>query len=456
MDPGSTSFCHLLLIDSISVVKPDFAITVGFVVKGVVLLTLLFLSGFISGSETAFFAITPSQLLPLKDSKLASQRTVYHLLTMPKRLIATLLIGINFINIAIVVVSSVMINDVFDFSKNHMLGFFIQVVAVTFVIVLFCEVMPKVYATQKAVSFATFSAFPIFALDKLFRPLSALLVASTAIVDKRMGQKGYEVSVDDLTHAIDITSDKNTPEEEKKILKGIARFGNIDVKQIMRQRLDVVSFEKSMTFSEIIPSILENRYSRIPVCEDTFDTVLGILYIKDLLPYLNQKEQHDFDWLKLLRPAYFVPESKKINDLLQEFQDRKMHLAIVVDEYGGSSGIVTLEDILEEIVGEINDEFDDEELFYSRLDANTVVFEGKTLLNDICRVLEVDRKVFDIDNEEADTLAGLLLEIKGGIPRLNEVIHYHGITFTVESADKRRIKRVKVSMPKQEGLTNES
>jgi gliding motility-associated protein GldE len=271
-----------------------------------------------------------------------------------------------------------------------------------------------------------------------------------------MGQKGYEVSVDDLTHAIDITSDKNTPEEEKKILKGIARFGNIDVKQIMRQRLDVVSFEKSMTFSEIIPSILENRYSRIPVCEDTFDTVLGILYIKDLLPYLNQKEQHDFDWLKLLRPAYFVPESKKINDLLQEFQDRKMHLAIVVDEYGGSSGIVTLEDILEEIVGEINDEFDDEELFYSRLDANTVVFEGKTLLNDICRVLEVDRKVFDIDNEEADTLAGLLLEIKGGIPRLNEVIHYHGITFTVESADKRRIKRVKVSMPKQEGLTNES
>jgi gliding motility-associated protein GldE len=272
-------------------------------------------------------------------------------------------------------------------------------------------------------------------------------VASTALVDKRIGVKGYEVSADELTHAIDITSDKNTPEEEKKILKGIARFGNIDVKQIMRPRMDVVSFDKDMSLKEIVPSVIENRYSRIPVFEETFDNIIGILYIKDLLPYLGRQEDSSFDWLKLLRPAYFVPESKKINDLLQEFQEMKMHLAVVIDEYGGSSGIVTLEDILEEIVGEINDEFDDEDLFYSRLDARTVVFEGKTLLNDVCRVMEVDRKVFESGNEETDTIAGLLLELKGGIPKLNEVILFNGITFTVESVDRRRIKRVKITLP---------
>jgi hypothetical protein len=325
--------------------------------------------------------------------------------------------------------------------------FLIKVVAVTFLIVLFCEVMPKVYATQYAIRFATLAAIPVFVLDKALRPLSAMLVSMTSLIDKRVEQKGYDVSVDELTHAIDITSDKNTPEDEKKILKGIARFGHIDVKQIMKPRMDVVGFEKEMTLQEIIPSIIENRYSRIPVYEETFDTVLGVLYIKDLLPYLDQQEEN-FDWLKLLRPAYFVPESKKINDLLQEFQEMKMHLAIVVDEYGGSSGIVTLEDILEEIVGEINDEFDDDELFYSRLDGQTVVFEGKTLLNDVCRVLEVERKMFDIGNEEVDTLAGMLLELKGGIPKLNEVIRFKEITFTIESADRRRIKRVKVALQK--------
>lgn len=447
MDPGPFLQLHLLLIDSISIVRPDFAVSVNFILNSVALLILLIASGFISGAETAFFAITPAQLIKLKEAKHSSQRIVYQLLNTPKRLLAVLLITINFINIAIVVVSSIIITSLFNFSHHELMGFLIQVVAVTFLIVLFCEVMPKVYATQNAIRFAAIAAIPVFVLDKALRPLSAMLVSMTSLIDKRVEQKGYEVSVDELTHAIDITSDKNTPEDEKKILKGIARFGHIDVKQIMKPRMDVVGFEKEMTLQEIIPSIIENRYSRIPVYEETFDTVLGVLYIKDLLPFLDQQEEN-FDWLKLLRPAYFVPESKKINDLLQEFQEMKMHLAIVVDEYGGSSGIVTLEDILEEIVGEINDEFDDDELFYSRLDGQTVVFEGKTLLNDVCRVLEVERKTFDIGNEEVDTLAGMLLELKGGIPKLNEVIRFKDITFTIESADRRRIKRVKVALQK--------
>ena len=447
MDPGPFLQLHLLLIDSISIVRPDFAVSVNFILNSIALLILLIASGFISGAETAFFAITPAQLIKLKEAKHSSQRIVYQLLNTPKRLLAVLLITINFINIAIVVVSSIIITSLFNFSHHELMGFLIQVVAVTFLIVLFCEVMPKVYATQNAIRFAAIAAIPVFVLDKALRPLSAMLVSMTSLIDKRVEQKGYEVSVDELTHAIDITSDKNTPEDEKKILKGIARFGHIDVKQIMKPRMDVVGFEKEMTLQEIIPSIIENRYSRIPVYEETFDTVLGVLYIKDLLPFLDQQEEN-FDWLKLLRPAYFVPESKKINDLLQEFQEMKMHLAIVVDEYGGSSGIVTLEDILEEIVGEINDEFDDDELFYSRLDGQTVVFEGKTLLNDVCRVLEVERKTFDIGNEEVDTLAGMLLELKGGIPKLNEVIRFKDITFTIESADRRRIKRVKVALQK--------
>jgi gliding motility-associated lipoprotein GldD len=353
------------------------------------------------------------------------------------------------VNIAIVVLSSLIIEDIFDFSQHEMTGFLIQVVAVTFVIVLFCEVMPKIYATQNAMRSAMRGVYIIYALDKILRPLSSLLVMSTSLVDKRFGQKGYDVSVDELTHAIDITSDKSTPEDEKKILKGIARFGNIDVKQIMKSRMDVVSFDKNLKFSELFPLILENRYSRVPVYEGSFDRVIGVLCVKDLLPFLDKKNDDNFEWIKQTRPAFFVPESKKINDLLQEFQEKKNHLAIVIDEYGGSSGIVTLEDVLEEIVGEINDEFDEDELFYSKLDDKNFVFEGKTNLNDICRVMEVDRKFFETDIENIDTLAGLILAIKGGIPQRNDVIRLNDIKFTIESADRKRIKRVKISLPEK-------
>ena len=446
MDPGSC-FSNILISEYASIISPFFTFSVGFIIELLVLVVLLFISGYISGAETAFFAITPAQFFELKEAEGKKSKIVYKLLEKPKRLLATLLITINFVNIAIVVLSSLIIEEVFDFTHHDWLGFLIQVVAVTFVIVLFCEVMPKVYATQNALRSALRSAFAVFGLDKILRPLSTLLVMSTSIVDKRYGQKGYDVSVDELTHAIDITSDKSTPEEEKKILKGIARFGNIDVKQIMKSRMDVVAFDQKLKFNELFALIVENRYSRVPVYEGSFDRVTGVLCVKDLLPFLGEKNNESFDWLKQIRPAYFVPESKKINDLLQEFQEKKNHLAIVIDEYGGSSGIVTLEDVLEEIVGEINDEFDEDELFYSRLDNRNYVFEGKTNLNDLCRVMEIDHKIFETENENIDTLAGLILEIKGSIPQRNEIIKLNGVIFTIESADRKRIKRVKITLP---------
>jgi putative hemolysin len=449
---SSGSYCFIQVLETYSgIINPDFSFSVSLFVELLVFLFLLFSSGFVSGAETAFFAITPAELMSLKEADKKSERLIYNLLNKPKRLLATLLTAINFINIAIVVVSTVIINQIFDFSQHETIGFIIQVVAVTFILILFCEVMPKVYSQQNAMAIAKLSVYPLYALDKIFRPVSVLLVASTKFVDKRFHQKGYDVTVDELTHAIDITSDKNTPEEEKKILKGIARFGNIDVKQIMKPRMDIVAVEHETLFKELLPTIIENQYSRIPVFKETLDSIAGILYIKDLLPHLD-KENESFNWQSLIRPPYYVPESKKINDLLQEFQEKKMHLAIVVDEYGGTSGLVTMEDILEEIVGEINDEFDEVELTYSKLDERTFVFEAKTLLNDICRVMEVDRKVFEIKNDEADTLAGLILDIKGSIPQKGEEINFRNIKFTIESSDKRRIKRVKITLPEKDLL----
>lgn len=453
------SISHILLLDFSGILNPDFYFSFSIVAQLIALICLLLISGFLSGAETAFFSITPAQLLDLKESDDSREKKIYILLSSPKRLLATLLISINFINIANVILSTLITSLVFNVEANHTLGFILQVVVVTFVIVLFCEVMPKVYATQNALRFASFTAIPVFLIDKILRPLSWLLVSSTSIVDRYVNKKGYDISVDELSHAIDITSDKDTPEEEKKILKGIARFGNIDVKQIMKQRMDVHAFDAIESIDDILPKILEYRYSRIPVYENSLDNIKGILYIKDLLPYLDNRPDN-FRWQDLLRPAYFVPESKKINDLLQEFQEKKMHLSIVVDEYGGSSGIVTLEDILEEIVGEINDEFDDDELFYSKLDDTNFVFEGKTLLNDVCRVMEVDRSLFDIENEEVETLAGLILELTGSIPQKNQELSFNNMTFTVESADRKRIKRVKISLPqlqeKESGDKNKS
>ncbi|MCX6274709.1 MAG: gliding motility lipoprotein GldD [Bacteroidetes bacterium] len=451
--PVSSHPAFLLLQITSGIINPDFSFSMPFLSGCIVLIVLLFTSGFISGSETSFFAISPAELMDLKDSKNTSEKLIYRLLNKPKGLLATLLITINFVNIAIVVLSSLLINILFNFEGHETWGFIIQVVAVTFVIVLFCEVMPKVYAQQNAMRTARFSVYPVYVLDKLLKPISYLLIASTSFVEKRITQKSYDVSVDELTHAIDVTSDKDTDEEEKKILKGIARFGNIDVRQIMRSRMDVVGIDDTMKFSELLPYIIENHYSRLPVFKESFDSVTGVLYTKDLLPFLNRKEDETFQWQQLVRPGYFVPESKKINDLLQEFQEKKMHLAIVVDEYGGNSGIVTLEDILEEIVGEIHDEFDEEELSYSKLDDHNFVFDGKALINDVCRVMELDRNMFDSKNDGVDTLAGLILEMAGGIPVRGEMVEINGIKLKIESADKRRIKRVKITLPENKNTS---
>jgi len=328
------------------------------------------------------------------------------------------------------------------------LAFIVQVVVVTALILLFGEVLPKMLAAHYALKYARSISGFLKTMVLVFHPLSLLLVRSTSFIDKRIKNIGHEVSLSELGEAIEITADTNTPEEERKILKGIIKFGDIEVKEIMKARIDVTSVEVNTPFGELLDLILNSGYSRIPAYEDSFDKVLGILYIKDLLPYLDKPES--INWPDLLRPAFFVPENKRINDLLQEFRAKKIHLAIVVDEYGGTSGIVTLEDIIEEIIGEINDEFDveAEEISYLKIDARNFIFEGKTLLNDFCKIVGVEDKVFTNIKGDADTLAGLLLELMGKIPAKDEKVEYDNFVFKVDTVDKRRIKRIQVTLKK--------
>ncbi len=410
--------------------------------KTLFIIFMLFISALISAAEVGFFSLSPADINKIKLSQNRQDGLIIELLDNPKKLLATLLIVINLINVSIIIISSFV--RVFDYSHHPVIGFFIQVVVVTFIIVLFAEVIPKVYATKHNITVARFMALPIYLFTKIFSPISYVMIASTGIIDRRVQKRAYEVNIDELTHAIDITSDVNTPEQEKKILKGIVKLSHIDVKQIMRSRLDTIGFDITTPFDVLLEAILKAGYSRIPVFKDNFDNMQGIIYVKDLLAHLDAKP--DFRWQQLIRPPFFVPESKKCNDLLKEFQHKKIHLAIVVDEFGGCSGIVTLEDILEEIVGEINDEFDDEELIYSKLDETNYVFEGKIPLNDICRITGLDRKVFETSEGDTGTLAGLILELEGEIPEKNKVIEFNRFRFTIESADKRKIKRVKLTI----------
>jgi gliding motility-associated protein GldE len=312
------------------------------------------------------------------------------------------------------------------------------------------EIMPKVYATQYALSIVYSMARPMKVLLNIFYPLSSVLVSSTYIIDRRITRRKHSLSMSDLSEAIDITSDASTNEENRKMLKSIARFGDIDASEIMKARIDVTALDMDFSFNQVMKVIRDSGYSRIPVYRDTFDTITGLLYIKDLLPFTDKGD--DFNWQSLLRPAFFVPESKRINDLLSEFQEKKIHLAIVVDEYGGTSGIITLEDIIEEIVGEINDEFDSEsdQIPFRKIDEHTYVFEGKTTINDFCKIAEVEDDLFDDVKGDADTLAGLVLELAGRIPVMGEIVSFADYTFCVEAADKRRIKRIKVSLPPTE------
>ncbi len=415
-------------------------ILVGFLI----MISLLVMSAFVSGSEVAFFSLTHNQIDRIKKKKFSSDRFVLNLLEKPKRLLATILIANNVLNIAFIILSAFVFSVLLDFAHSPVLGFLIQVVLITFLILVFAEVLPKIYASYHSLRFASMMAFPLFVLRRIFYPLSSLLVKSTNMIDKRMAKKRPNISMNELSHALEITADESTSEEDKNILRGIVRFGNIYAREIMKSRMDVVAVDINTPFRKLLKIIQEAGYSRIPVYRESFDNVEGILYIKDLLPYLEKPD--DFKWQEFIRSCFFVPESKRISDLLKEFQEKKIHLAVVVDEYGGSSGIITLEDILEEIVGEINDEFDIQEAIYSKIDASTYVFEGRTLLKDFCKITGIEEDVFSESRGEADTLAGLILEIKQELPRKGEQLRFKNFVFEVEGVDNRRIKRIKVKV----------
>ncbi|NVN95444.1 MAG: gliding motility-associated protein GldE [Bacteroidetes bacterium] len=420
--------------------------TIGIFIGILLIFLLLIVSALVSGSENAFFSLTPSEIDEYRGSSEAKHQLIIHLLERPKKLLATVLITNNFVNTSVVIISTYIVANLFDFTSFPVLGMLIQVVVITSLILFLGEILPKVYATQNAKKIVLFMASPLHFLSRVFSPLIYVLVKSSSLIDKRITKKGHNISISELSDVIDITSGTSTPQHETQILRGIVNFGDIDVKEIMKSRIDVVAIDSQCMYSNLLKIVLDTGYSRMPVYTENFDRIDGILYIKDLLPHLNK--DNSFNWMKLIRPAFFVPENKKINDLLKEFQEKKIHLAIVVDEYGGTSGIVTLEDILEEIVGEINDEFDiaAEGVDYTKIDEKNYMFEGKTTLNDFYKILGLEEKVFDEIKGESDTIAGLILENQGKIPEKNTVIQLDNFTFRIEAVDNRRIKRIKVTV----------
>lgn len=420
-----------------------------FIASIAVLLILLLFSALISGAEVAFFSLTPTDLEIESTSKASRKiKTVSLLLEKPKKLLATILVANNFLNIAIVLLFDSLgqvwfagLNQVY-FGVN--IRFVVEVGVVTFLILLFGEILPKIYASRNSLSFATFMALPLKMLDVLFTPLSGPMQAITVSIQEKFGKQKSNISVGQLSQALELTDQKETTTEEQKILQGIVTFGTTDTKQVMKNRMDIFALNQDLPYHEILPLIIENGYSRIPVYKDNVDTISGILYVKDLIPHIDAKT---LDWNSLIRAPYFVPENKKLDDLLNEFKKMKMHLAIVVDEYGGTSGLISLEDIIEEIVGEISDEFDDEDLIFSKLDENNYVFEGKTPLKDFYKVIGLeDFTVFEDQKGEAETLAGFLLEISKGFPKKNEVLTYHNYAFTIEAFENKRIKQIKLSI----------
>lgn len=442
--PGDSPYPALMIFASLLNTGIEGSDWLSVIISFILIGLLLLCSALMSGSENAFFSLSTQTLDELRETDSSYARATVYLLNHPKKLLATILIANNFVNVAVVMISSFIVSIVFNFTLYPLAGFILQVVVITFLIVMIGEVLPKIYAVQNSMKLVKLMAVPMLSLSKLLYPFVYVLEKSTSIIDKRITKKGHMLSIDELTHAINITSEEDAPNDEKEILRSIVNFGNISVKEIMKPRMDVVAYENTITLSELIKEINEWGYSRIPVYEDNFDKVIGVLYIKDLLPHLNKDDS--FKWQQLIKPPYFVPESKKIDDLLKEFQSKRVHLAVVVDEYGGTNGIVTMEDILEEIFGEIKDEFDDDELFYSKLDENNYVLEAKIPLNDMCKLMELDDNVFDSIRGESDTLGGMILEITRKIPNLKQKVEFGNFTFTIESVDKRKIKRVKVTI----------
>ena len=431
------------LINSLSTIdNPDF----NYWLFLLLIFFLILLSAFLSGSEVAIFGLsnTQKETLVNEEQNKNSQRII-KLIADPKKLLATILIGNNLVNVAIVIVSSLMMNHIFEsYTLSPLLKFIIQVVIVTFFILLFGEVIPKVYANNYNLKFSKLMALPISILKILFNPLSNLLISSTSIIDKKIDKKIELLNADELEYALDLTKDSVDNKEEKKILEGIVKFGNTDVKQIMTPRTDVVAFQNDLDYKSLISDLKAVKFSRIPVYEDSFDKIKGILYVKDLIGKI--KEPANYQWNKLLRDAKFVPENKKLDDLLKEFQEEKTHIAIVVDEYGGSSGIVSLEDVLEEIVGDITDEFDEKDVTFLKIDEKNYLFDGKTPLIDFYKILNINGQKFEVSKGESDTLAGFCIENAGKILLKNEKIIFENYTFTVEASDKRRIKKIKIKI----------
>lgn len=417
--------------------------TASVIIAALLAALLLVLSGFASGSEIAFFSLSPSDLNELDPEKSAKDRNIQRLREDSERTLATILIANNFVNVTIIMLCNYVFGRLVDFGGVKWLQFFFITVLLTFLLLLYGEIMPKIYSRQNPLRFCRRCVGGVLAMRRLFWPLESLLMRSGILAEKVVQKESHVLSVDDLEQALELT-DKEDIKEEESMLQGIIRFGDETAKEVMTSRQDVVDLDIKSSFDDVMKCIVENNYSRIPVYQDNSDNIRGVLYIKDLLPHLGKPSS--FRWQSLIRPPYFVPETKKIDDLLREFQENKVHIAIVVDEFGGTSGIVTLEDILEEIVGEINDEYDEDEKNYSKLSYNTYVFEGKTLLSDFCRILHIDDDEFDDVEGDADSLAGLLLELKGDFPSIHERIDFKNYSFEILKLEERRISRVKVTV----------
>ena len=435
----SSSLWHPI-VDAFSSIQFT-APTVGVIVALVLMCFLLFCSGFVSASEIAFFSLTPSDLNDIEEENHTSDRIITRLLSMSQKLLATILISNNFVNITITLLGNYAMLSMLDFGGVVWLEFLFISVLLTFLLLLFGEIMPKFYSSLNPLKFCRLCAPVINALTYVFSPLSALLVRSTRLVDRLHKKQSHNLSVDELEQALELT-DKAELTDEQELLEGIIRFGDETAKDVMTSRLDMVAINIRDSYKQVLSCVAENIYSRIPVYAETVDNIKGVLYIKDLLPHLNKGE--NFRWQTLMRPAFFVPETKQIDDLLRDFQSRKVHIAIVVDEFGGTLGLVTLEDVIEEIVGEINDEYDEVERAYVKLNSNTYLFEAKTMLSDFQRELDLDDELFEEVEGDADSLAGLLLELKGDFPELHESIDFHHLTFEVMEMDERRIVKIKV------------
>lgn len=431
-------FLSVLFSKGVVVFTPDPRLIIGLVILAI----LLSGSALISASEVAYFSLKPEDIEKLKNLKSKKAEIVLKLHDLPERLLSTILVANNTINIAIVLLAAFLSMKTFDFSTNPLLGFIIEVVGITFLLLFFGEIIPKVYATRNQVTMSLFMARPLTLIQKLLYPLTSVLIMSSSFVKKRSVARGSNISMDDLSDALELASDDIN--EDEKILKGIVNFGNINVSEIMCSRLDVTAIDIKFGFNKVKSIIIESGFSRIPVYSGSFDSVKGVLYAKDILPYTDSPD--NFKWQSLMRPPHFVPETKKINELLKEFQLKRNHMAVVIDEYGGTSGIITLEDVLEEIVGEITDESDEDETLYRKIDEHTFIFEGKIHLNDFFKIIEIEDDPFEEVRGESETLAGLILELTGEIPQKDRVITYKKFSFKIESADKRRIKEIRVEL----------